>query len=69
MYVCICNAVTDSHIRNAVNDGVRTLGQLRQTTGCGTTCGSCKDMAVEVLQQALTERRDAQTLQPIMQLA
>jgi bacterioferritin-associated ferredoxin len=69
MYVCVCNAVTDSDIRDAVNDGVRTLGQLKQTTGCGKTCGSCKDMAVEVLQQALTERRDAQTLQSIMQLA
>ena len=69
MYVCICNSVTDSVIRNAVNDGVRTLGQLKQTTGCGTTCGSCKDMAFEVLQQALTERRGVQPLQSIMQLA
>ena len=69
MYVCVCNAVTDSDIRDAVDHGVRTLGQLRQNTGCGMTCGSCKDMAVEVLQQALSERRDAQTLLPIMHLA
>ena len=69
MYVCVCNAVTDSDIRDAVGDGVRNLNQLRQTTGCGTTCGSCKDMAVEVLQQALSERREAHTLLPIMQLA
>jgi len=69
MYICICNAVTDSDIRNAVGDGVRNLNQLKQTTGCGTTCGSCKDMAIEVLQQALIERHGAQTLQPIMQLA
>jgi len=69
MYVCICNAVTDSDIRNAVDDGVRNLNQLKQTTGCGTTCGCCKDMAFEVLQQALTERRGAQPLQSIMQLA
>ena len=68
MYVCICNAVTDSDIREAVDDGVRSLSQLRQATGCGTTCGSCRDMAVEVLQQALTEGRSTQTLLPIMQL-
>ena len=69
MYVCVCNAVTDSDIRDAVDDGVRNLHQLRLSTGCGTTCGSCKDTAVEVLQQALLERREAQTLQSIMQLA
>jgi len=69
MYVCICNAVTDSDIRNAVDDGVRNLNQLKQATGCGTTCGSCKDMAIEVLQQALTQRHGGQTLQSIMQLA
>ena len=69
MYVCICNAVTDSHIRDAVNGGVRTLSQLKQTTGCGTTCGSCKDMASEILQQTLSEIRESQILRPIMQLA
>ena len=69
MYVCVCNAVTDSDIRNAVDDGVSNLKQLRQFTGCGATCGSCKDMAVEVLQQALTNKRGSQGLLPIMQLA
>jgi bacterioferritin-associated ferredoxin len=68
MYVCICNSVTDSDIRNAVNDGVRNLNQLKQTTGCGTTCGSCKEMAVDVLQQALAESRQVPYLQSIMQL-
>lgn len=57
MYVCICNAVTDSDIRRAAQDGVGNLRQLRQTTGCGSTCGSCDDMADEILQQALTDAR------------
>ena len=69
MYVCICNAVTDSDIRNAVDDGVSNLKQLRELTDCGAKCGSCKEMAVEVLQQALTNKRGSQGLLPIMQLA
>jgi bacterioferritin-associated ferredoxin len=69
MYVCLCNAVTDSDIRKAVDDGVRNLKQLKQETGCGGTCGSCNEMAVELLQRALSERRDSQSLLPILQLA
>lgn len=69
MYVCVCNAVTDSDIRNAVDDGVRNLKQLRQETGCSITCGSCTEMAVEVLQHSLSNKRDSQVLLTIMQLA
>jgi len=69
MYVCICNAVTDSDIRNAVNDGVCNMRQLRQTTGCSATCGSCKEMATEVLQKALTEKQGTGVMLAGLQLA
>ncbi|MGA9575580.1 MAG: (2Fe-2S)-binding protein [Lysobacterales bacterium] len=69
MYVCICNAVTDSDIRGAVEEGVGNLWQLKQTTGCGTTCGSCEDMADEILQQALTEARQTRHILSDLQLA
>jgi len=69
MYVCICNAVTDSDIRNAVEDGVRNMKQLGQETGCSSTCGCCRDMAREILQQALEESRGFRQLLPGMQMA
>ena len=69
MYVCVCNAVTESDVRNAVEDGVCNMRQLRHTTGCGTTCGCCKEMAVEVLQQALTEVRQTQDMLSNLQMA
>lgn len=69
MYVCICNAVTDTDIRQAVDDGVRNFKQLRQATGCANTCGSCSKTAAEVLQQALATQRNAQNLLPVLQLA
>ncbi len=69
MYVCVCNAVTESDIRNAVDDGVHSLAQLRRTTGCTDNCGCCKEMAVEVLQQALTDKREVQCLLPNLQMA
>ena len=69
MYVCVCNAVTDSDIRNAVDDGVCTMRQLRNKTGCGDTCGCCKEMAVEILQQALADTRESLVELPVMQMA
>ena len=68
MYVCVCNAVTDSDIREAADNGVHTLKQLRRKTGCGSTCGNCEEMAAEVLQQALIDKRQVQDLLPVMQL-
>jgi len=69
MYVCICNVVTDSDIRQAVQDGVQNMRQLRQKTGCGGTCGCCNEMAVEVLQQALTEKRESPVMLAGLQIA
>ena len=69
MYVCICNAVTDSDIRNAVGEGVVSMRQLRLSTGCGSTCGSCDEMADEILQQALTEARGTRHMLPDLQMA
>ena len=69
MYVCVCNAVTDSDIRTAVDSGVRNMKQLGNATGCGSECGCCKEMAVDVLEQALTEKVEARCLFPMLQLA
>jgi bacterioferritin-associated ferredoxin len=69
MYVCVCNAVTDSDIRNAVDDGVCTMRQLCQKTGIASTCGCCKEMAVEILQQSLAGTRESRVELPVMQMA
>ncbi len=69
MYVCVCNAVTDSDIHAAVDGGVRNFKQLRKMTGCSSTCGCCKELAVEVFEQALTNKMEAKNLLPVMQLA
>jgi len=69
MYICICNAVTDSDIRAAVNDGVSNLKQLSEVTGCGNACGCCKEIASQILQRDLIEKKTLQFMLPVMQLA
>ena len=69
MYVCLCNAVTDSDIRKAVDDGVRNMRQLGKMTNCSTECCCCTEMASEILQQALAEAREFPDAIPVLQLA
>ncbi|WP_440224119.1 (2Fe-2S)-binding protein [Dokdonella sp. MW10] len=52
MYVCICNAVTDHAIREAAALGVSTLDELTMRTGCASGCGSCADLALEILSES-----------------
>ncbi len=65
MYICVCNAVTDSDIRAAVGSGVRNMKQLGKATGCGSACGCCKEMATIELDKQM----EAQSLFPMLQLA
>lgn len=49
MYVCICNAVTERSIREEARTGAHTFAELQRRTGCGDCCGSCEDLAREIL--------------------
>lgn len=51
MYVCVCHAVTETALRAAACAGVRDLQALAMHTGCGTSCGCCRDFASELLTQ------------------
>ena len=55
MYICICNAVTESAIRQAVREGARSLRDLSFRTGCSTQCGRCVGTAREVMDETLAE--------------
>jgi len=56
MYVCICNGVTDRQIRQAAADGVSSLRELERRTGCSGACGSCAELAEQVLHEAMGRR-------------
>jgi bacterioferritin-associated ferredoxin len=66
MYVCICNGVTDKDIRQAAEAGCRSMAELTMRTGCGATCGTCLDMAAELLgaAQRATRTSTCRWLQP-----
>ncbi len=57
MYVCVCNAVTERHITEAVREGSTTLRDLRQNLGVAAECGRCATCARDCLRAALATTR------------
>ena len=51
MYVCVCNAVTEQQLRQAINKGAITVQQLKQELGVATRCGACHDCLKDYLKQ------------------
>lgn len=56
MYICICKAVTETDITVAVDNGVRTMRELRMATQCSSQCGRCVELAKSTLAQAIATR-------------
>lgn len=56
MYVCICHGITDKDILKAARSGVSDIHQLAAETGATTGCGSCLEMAEDILRQQSVEQ-------------
>ncbi len=60
MYICVCKAVTDRQIKQAVGEGACSLRDLTRELGLGTGCGKCVPAAREVLGACLMKQAAAQ---------
>lgn len=56
MIVCVCNAITEHDIDEAVDNGATSMDALRNTLRISTQCGSCSGCAEACLERALVER-------------
>lgn len=61
MYVCLCHALTDRHVREARGAGANSVKQVFKSHGvkaeCGKCCGCMKDILQEQADLSPTERR------------
>jgi len=62
MFVCLCNAVTDSQIRAAVCDGATRMRDLSDRLGVAADCGKCACLANEIRRTTLLQIEEASTL-------
>lgn len=57
MYLCVCNAVTENDIRQAVASGARNFAAVCEATGCSTCCGCCEPVVRELVDCVAAETR------------
>lgn len=53
MYLCICKAVSDKQIQEAVERGARSVGDVSARFGVGNECGKCLDSIREFIDHCL----------------
>ena len=62
MYVCVCRAVSDRKIRQAVAAGACSVRELKDGLGVGSMCGRCvpeaRQLIVECRKQQAACRLD-----------
>jgi bacterioferritin-associated ferredoxin len=52
VYVCLCNALTDSQVRQAAANGATRPKEVFETCGCGAQCASCTRTIIGILREA-----------------
>lgn len=62
MYVCLCKAVTDNQIREAVAKGATRFGQVRKELGLASQCGKCGIFARDIFNDSLDRTIDQESL-------
>lgn len=65
MYICLCQAVNERHIREAVQQGARSMRELRQQLGVAAGCGRCARHALQVLRQEGAAGQAAELQHPV----
>lgn len=55
MYVCICNGVTDKHIKKAVESGCSSLTDVRCKLDVANQCGKCAKQACQIIKEEVQQ--------------
>lgn len=56
MFVCLCHGITDTQIEAAVRtNGVGNMRELKSMLGVGSQCGSCIDMAQDIIDTTIID--------------
>jgi bacterioferritin-associated ferredoxin len=54
MYVCICSAVTEREVRDAIERGARTVDAVARACCAGDDCGGCRGVIEEMIEEHAT---------------
>ena len=51
MVVCVCNAIRENQVRDAVRCGASTACQVYRSLGCRAKCGQCSVTARSIIDE------------------
>lgn len=54
MYVCVCMGVTDTQIREKIEEGYISTDALQDCLDVGRNCGQCMEMVQEIIEKQLS---------------
>lgn len=64
MYVCVCNAVSDKAIKQAVQQGHDSFEAIQRELAVATCCGRCKPFAQEIIRQCVDQQNEREQRMP-----
>ncbi|HMU66395.1 MAG TPA: (2Fe-2S)-binding protein [Cellvibrionaceae bacterium] len=69
MYVCLCHAVTERQVAEAIEKGARCIKDLRAQLSITATCGKCASCARECIQNKVGKLAQASTQNDLIPMA
>jgi bacterioferritin-associated ferredoxin len=51
MFICLCNALTDHHVRAAAQAGASRPSEIYHACGCAAHCGTCARTVRRILDE------------------
>lgn len=55
MIICVCKAVSERTLREAIRSGARSVADLAEATSASTDCGTCAEHLLDLLAETLEE--------------
>lgn len=55
--VCYCMNVTNRQIKDAVEQGARTLEDVQKVTKAATVCGACRENVIHLINHFINEQK------------
>lgn len=61
MFVCLCKAITDTQIREAVDQGHGSMLAMKKKLEVSTGCGACACEVDRIIDERITENLSSST--------
>ena len=64
MIICLCHGINDRQVRDVMQSGAKTLGEISKACRAGSDCGTCCTTIRSIMQEPRDDEREPQQSQP-----